>query len=123
MPSASSAVIVANMIGSALAVVCNIALSLVGPRELRRLGTVVATLALAYVAGYWYLLLNPDDVANWSYVMRAVSLLAWPIAWCAPAVVMIRIAIHLRATQRRLERELTGLCDVHPIRPRRHRAA
>lgn len=123
MPSASSAVIVANMIGAASAVFANIALSLVGPRELRRLGAVVATLALAYVGGYGYLLLNTDNVAEWSYVMRAVSLLAWPIAWCAPAVVMIRIARHLADAQRRLERELVGLCEVHPIRRRRHQAA
>jgi hypothetical protein len=46
----------------------------------------VAALGAFYVAGYIWLLLNPDLAVVWSEFFRGVSLAAWTVVWMRPAI-------------------------------------
>lgn len=69
----------------------------------RRVRVSIAAVATAYVLGYAYLAMFPDEIITWSKVMRGVSLLAWPIVWIHPAVVQRR---SMKRTKEILEKEM-----------------
>lgn len=66
----------------------------------------IASLAVGYVCSYVLLLATDVAVANWSSVMRGVSLVAWLVVWTGPAYLRLRSNIPDRfaaEVQRQLE--------------------
>jgi hypothetical protein len=80
----------ANFAGSITAAAINIAAWRMSTEVFRRrLFGSIALLALIYAASYIWVLSRHTTVANWSYVMRWVALLAWALVWSAPAAARI----------------------------------
>lgn len=50
----------------------------------------VAILSFMYSASYLYLFIT-ENVGLWSSTMRGVSILAWPIVWMGPAIMVLRV--------------------------------
>ncbi len=50
-----------------------------------------AVLAAVYSVSYIWLGLNPDRAADWSEIMRPVSLVAWWVGWAGPARASVKL--------------------------------
>ena len=80
-----------NMVGAIAALACNAWAAAYGSERLRALRIGIALYSGIYVAAYAWLAIV-EDVVAWSRVMRGVSLMAWPMVWCAPALAGVRTA-------------------------------
>lgn len=88
-----------NMVGAMCAVTANAWAARRGLYRLRPLRWAIVAYSVVYVVAYWWLLMN-GDVLPWSRIMRGVSIVAWPLVWCAPAIVGV---LETRAIARRIE--------------------
>lgn len=90
LPSAQFAFVVLNMAGASMAVVINFA-------AYRRTGrggpqaayAIVSALAAVYVVAYAVLGFADIFPADWSAVMRGVSVLTWPLVWSIHAAAKV----------------------------------
>ena len=97
------AVVALNALLALGATIANLLSSREATGEWRGVRVSIAAVATAYVIGYTYLAMFPEEIIVWSKVMRGVSLLAWPVVWIHPAVVQHR---SMKRTKEILEKEL-----------------
>lgn len=88
-----------NMLGATCAVAANAWAARRGLVRLRPLRWAIVAYSCVYVVAYAWLVVH-DDVLAWSKVMRGVSIVSWPLVWCAPAIIGVR---EVRAIARRIE--------------------
>ena len=82
----STPVILLNMAGAAFACLANVWSGVFGWAEWRWVRYTVAFFAAIYVVAYGVLLTGIFAIADWSYVMRGVSVPVWFFVWAWPAV-------------------------------------
>lgn len=97
------AVVALNALLALTATVINLHASKKVVGEWRGVRVSIAAVATAYVLGYTYLVMFPEEIIVWSKAMRGVSLLAWPVVWIYPAVLQRR---SVKRTREILEKEL-----------------
>lgn len=74
-----------------------------------------ATMAIAYCLSYGWLLSHPDQVVQWSRVMRPVGMMSWLIGpWTALPLALIRQVVKLTTTMRQKADEV--LAEVRDTR-------
>lgn len=49
----------------------------------------IGTLAFFYSLAYWWLLVNPDNVEQWSDFLRPFGIITWVLAWTVEPFVLV----------------------------------
>lgn len=68
------------------------------PREFRAWHYVVAAMSVGFIVGYYILTFTEVPVDQWSETFRFVSLMAVPLVWIVPAILLARQGIATRRT-------------------------
>ena len=84
------------------ALVWNVRATRHGVLEGVRMRAATAVLSVVYLVGNAVLLFTDVDPARWSDVMRGFMVLSIPIVWSLPAMLSVRMAHLIRATDAKL---------------------
>lgn len=83
-------IVVVNMVGAAIAGAVNMWAAWRTTAWIGRVFLGIATLSLTYAFSYFWLSFHMDKVAEWSAVMRPISILTWGVAWAIEPIVLVR---------------------------------
>lgn len=90
MPLDQRIVTIINVVLAAAASGVNLAAAAQFGGRLRTVYAFIGSLAAIYTVSYLVLLSGRVAPADWSAVMRGVSIVVWPVVWTAPAFYTIR---------------------------------
>lgn len=83
-------VVVVNMFGAATAGAVNVWAAWRTTAWISRTFLGIATLSFTYAFSYFWLSFHMDNAAEWSAVMRPISILSWGVAWAIEPIVLVR---------------------------------
>jgi hypothetical protein len=93
MRTADTVVFILNGTFAFLAVAVNAWAARNDDRRRRPLRVAIGLLAAVYAVGYVWVL-TTGDIADWSELFRGISVISWPLVWCAPPIT--GVIIHQR---------------------------